>query len=509
MLINFYFFADSLEWESNMMKIDISPHRSLSNRMIHAVERGNLQEVKEITEKHGLSHCPDWLDGCYLLRNALDYDRRDVARFLIEAGAKLSNTEKDISILHNAVALNAGRYFPIVTQLLRKGVSVNSRTKSGDTPLHCVKYVKSARVLLLAKPPPDVNATNNSGFTPLHMAAMYGNTRLIRLLLDEGAEVNKRASGSKEDHGVTPLHLAAKAYAKSGDVCAALLARGADINARNSAGETALHIVVLRRRVASCLVAALSARPDVDIDARDAQGNTALARVAARFYVVPLSTLLSYGADVNITNEAGLTPVQIVEDYREKYSSQPSFRRFPYDRVLRVSMTLRSHVAKLSCAGLPVSEDNLIACKCTKYVGEEMRAHEIRYATETLDDPDFVKRCTDEVVRMKSERIGNSCVSYYDILSRSIRQVATYSRNDSISQVMDHQDSTKKFAVYGLWIDVRYHRAKKRAQLQQRAVASLNAVIGFLPLICIDLIVDFLSIEDLKKCANGSPELDD
>ena len=74
------------------------------------------------------------------------------------------------------------------------------------------------------------------GFTPLHLAAFFGHTEAARLLLDHGADLRAL---SRNHLANMPLH--AGAAGRSHEVCALLVARGADVNARQHGGYTPLH----------------------------------------------------------------------------------------------------------------------------------------------------------------------------------------------------------------------------------------------------------------------------
>lgn len=67
--------------------------------------------------------------------------------------------------------------------------------------------------------------------TPLHWVAYCGNCPLVKLLIDNGANVN-----AEDDSGWTPLHLTSSLR-----VAKLLIDNGADVNAKNSDGMTALH----------------------------------------------------------------------------------------------------------------------------------------------------------------------------------------------------------------------------------------------------------------------------
>lgn len=81
-----------------------------------------------------------------------------------------------------------------------------------------------------------VTAYNVDGFTALGLASFFAHPEAVRLLLDAGAEVN---APSRNAQKVKPLHSAAAA--RSAEICAMLLERGADVNARQHGGFTPLH----------------------------------------------------------------------------------------------------------------------------------------------------------------------------------------------------------------------------------------------------------------------------
>jgi ankyrin repeat protein len=79
------------------------------------------------------------------------------------------------------------------------------------------------------------NAWSPDGFTPVGLAAFFGHASTARLLVDAGADVGAVA---RNEMKVQPLHAAAAA--KEIDIVRILLDRGADPNARQQVGYTAL-----------------------------------------------------------------------------------------------------------------------------------------------------------------------------------------------------------------------------------------------------------------------------
>ena len=88
-----------------------------------------------------------------------------------------------------------------VEQMLANGADVNSKDKSGMTPLHIACFFGHiGTVQVLIRYGADVNAVDDKGETPLHLAAEGGWPEVIQLLLDEGADTK-----AKTNEGHTPL----------------------------------------------------------------------------------------------------------------------------------------------------------------------------------------------------------------------------------------------------------------------------------------------------------------
>ncbi|MDB4808156.1 ankyrin repeat domain-containing protein [Verrucomicrobia bacterium] len=88
----------------------------------------------------------------------------------------------------------------------------------------------------------DVNAKGGmTGGAPLHYAAMFGRKEIAELLIAKGADVN-----AKDEAGRTPLYEAA--WQGRGEIAELLIAKGADVNAKNEDGKTPLDSAIPRKR---------------------------------------------------------------------------------------------------------------------------------------------------------------------------------------------------------------------------------------------------------------------
>ena len=77
---------------------------------------------------------------------------------------------------------------------------------------------------------------DSEGWSPLHLAAHYGHSDVVALLLHNNAPVDLRSTNQMAN---TALHAAMAG--RHGDVVKLLLDSGADVNAKQHGGWTALH----------------------------------------------------------------------------------------------------------------------------------------------------------------------------------------------------------------------------------------------------------------------------
>lgn len=125
----------------------------------------------------------------------------------------------------------------VVSLLLSKDADANAKTNAGQTALHfCASKnnLDVARVLMGLSPPASARVKDKRGQLPLHRAAAAGNVPIMKALLDTG----KTPLNATDVDGQTALHHAISEG--HGDAALVLLQRGAEWDKRDSWDKTAL-----------------------------------------------------------------------------------------------------------------------------------------------------------------------------------------------------------------------------------------------------------------------------
>jgi hypothetical protein len=157
-----------------------------------------------------------------------------------------------------------------VTELLKKGVDVNSIGPNGDSLLIiAVRHGNPAMVKAVLDGRPRVDLRNAQGETALMLAALNGRLEVVRQLLERGAEVNHG--------GWTPLIYAASR--NQVEVARLLVKQGAQVNAQATNGTSALMMAVREGHLQMTL---LMLELGADINLRNDDGQSALGLAKAR-----------------------------------------------------------------------------------------------------------------------------------------------------------------------------------------------------------------------------------
>jgi ankyrin repeat protein len=159
------------------------------------------------------------------------------------------------------------------------------------------------RLKSLVTTPADANLIGEAGQTPLMSAALVGSVDAMKLLLDQGAEVN-----AQNAFGSTALIWAAADI----DKVRLLVERGANVNLTGKTGRTPLFVAAMSD--GSAPIVKLLVSKGADLKAKDAFGNTTALAAAVGNDLDTLRLTLDAGVDVNAAGVTGMTPL-IVASY--------------------------------------------------------------------------------------------------------------------------------------------------------------------------------------------------
>ncbi len=214
----------------------------------------------------------------------------DRARILINAGADLSLKDSNQNTPLHASCMSCPDVFEL---MLEKGADLTVKNRQGQSLLHLA--CQSGEVGLAKKLLPtlksEIDAIDRAGRTPLMSAVYRNNIPIIKMLINNGANVNgARASKLKLD---PPLVYAVRLMNK--ELIQLLVDSGANLNLQASSGETALHAA------ASANGMVFSARAQNDNMKRAHMGSLLL--------------LLAKGANPNLVDGRGKTPLQTAAEH--------------------------------------------------------------------------------------------------------------------------------------------------------------------------------------------------
>jgi ankyrin repeat protein len=163
------------------------------------------------------------------------------------------------------------------------------------------------------------SAQNPTPDATLRKAAQDGEMTAVKELLEKGANVNAR-----DEAGKTALLWVAPAR-DNPEMAKLLIDRGADVNAKDNAGETALMIASSQSNH-GIVTALLEA--GAEVNAQNNVGGTALMAAAIRANVEEIKILLGNNADRKLKDKKGRTAFDVATEGAKNYKDDANRERF-------------------------------------------------------------------------------------------------------------------------------------------------------------------------------------
>lgn len=203
-----------------------------TEQLMNAINAGDKPAIERLLQEDPSLVSTRAPNGTSAILLAAYYGRVDAAQVFVANGAKLDLYEAcavgDIEQVRAIVKGNPG--------------TVNSFAADGFFPLGLAAFFghrEIVRLLLANGAQASLAARNAQRVTALHGAVARGDTDIVKLLLEHGADPNAR-----QESGFVPLHEAA---ANGKEVIARLLIEhGASVDAATDDGKTAYDLAVAR-----------------------------------------------------------------------------------------------------------------------------------------------------------------------------------------------------------------------------------------------------------------------
>jgi uncharacterized protein len=217
----------------------------------------------------------------------------------------------------------------IAELFIKAGIDVNAKTESEGTPALILAILKgNARVSMsIIEAGANLNAADNYGTTPLYAASEKGITEVVQALIARGADVTKGGPAAMViasrwgfgeivkallNAGVqTKGEKVVKAMSQAADfghtsVVKLLLENGAEVNAKDFSGYTPLARAVGSNKKETVL---LLIDKGADMNNRDKFGMTPLMRAVQAGHTDMVKLLIDKGADKDLKDNNGTTAI--------------------------------------------------------------------------------------------------------------------------------------------------------------------------------------------------------
>lgn len=296
--LNFLFFEAPFNGEAALPEEPLpaaNSHQSLSE-YLPIIDRNPASTA------HGKSAEPDKIDAATLKK--ADLELRLLGTVSVDSGRKFAVLEESASGRQHLYC-EGRRIQQAVLQKIFRGkvvLLVNGRKE-------VLEVDKSRRVAEIKET--EQGGDNEARRTDLMEAVNQGRREKVVLLLAQGADVNARDS-----YGNTALILAARSGRS--DIVRLLIDNGADVHQKDNVGNTPLIDSARYASESAIDVMELLIAEGADVQAKNIYSNTALMNAVRRGQIEVVELLLREGADINTRSKNGQTPLKLATDSLRK-----------------------------------------------------------------------------------------------------------------------------------------------------------------------------------------------
>lgn len=290
------------------------------NALVQAAAAGHLGTVEYLARKSSADDLNATSDaGITALSAAIENGHVKVAQYLLHKGgvdiAKV-NTDGSTPLIMAVSRGNLDIFEELHPLLKNDKIAINHIDQNGRSALsYAAEYGHSQMVDNLTTRNHEILEVNSQdkgagqglprGRTPMLFAAEAGHCEIIKLL----AEADETSVTVRDTFGRQPLSAACKKHHLEAITCLLNL-DPMSINTQDKENTPALwHALIHKDKRTFDTVKLLLQNPDIDVDRKQNDGRTSLSKAASNMMVEEAALLLDKGADVDLADDIGKTPL--------------------------------------------------------------------------------------------------------------------------------------------------------------------------------------------------------
>lgn len=369
-----------------------------------------------------------------------------------------------------------------IQRIVQAGVNVNEADHLGRTAINWAVGLGHLPIIrILLENGADISIKDGYHKTPLHYVNAYNVTdtnhrqvvyEIYKLLLEKGANCNE-----PDDNEVTPFYHALTDH--DSQVIKLLLKHGADVKRVTSYGGTAIHYAARNPHLD---VIGLIFDQGFDIESSTTTNYSPLL-IAAKFKnFEACEYFLKRGALVNKRAKDGNTPLIAAISHIDK------------DREVELEKTIE--ILLEYGADATVVAKGETALKLTRYYGETIKKLLIRHmakmqrmnlAINAMDErminfrslyKEYYQMCLKELENMKKTKFYDE-VTIFSIFSESRKVIAKYVKNSELVNAFEDKIYAWKYPIYIVSLKNRFYAELKKLRTRDNAAEVLSNIFKF------------------------------